>query len=119
MGFSWQEYWSGLPFPSPGDLPNPGIEPTSLMCPTFEGRFFTTSTAWGVAYQAIICLRFWLPTLDMSDYFMVLLALFTFMQWRRKWQPTPVFLPGKSQGWGSLVGYHLWGRTESDMTEVT
>uniref|UniRef100_A0A8C6D6F4 Membrane cofactor protein n=1 Tax=Moschus moschiferus TaxID=68415 RepID=A0A8C6D6F4_MOSMO len=37
----------------------------------------------------------------------------------KKWQPTPVFLPGESQGWGSLVGCHLWGRTESDMTEVT
>ena len=36
-----------------------------------------------------------------------------------KWQPTPVFLPGESQGWGSLVGCHLWGRTESDMTEAT
>ena len=40
------------------------------------------------------------------------LSLFTFMHWRRKWQPTPVFLPGESQGQGSLVGYHLWGRTE-------
>ena len=39
------------------------------------------------------------------------------MYWRRKWQPTPVFLPGESQGQGSLVGYHLWGRTESDTTE--
>ena len=39
--------------------------------------------------------------------------------WRRKWQPTPVFLPGESQGWGSLVGCCLWGHTESDMTEVT
>ena len=37
------------------------------------------------------------------------LSLFTFMHWRRKWQPTPVFLPGKSQGRGSLVGCHLWG----------
>ena len=41
------------------------------------------------------------------------------MHWRRKRQPTPVFLPGESQGWGSLVGCYLWGRTESDMTEVT
>ena len=38
---------------------------------------------------------------------------------RRQWQPTPVFMPGQSQGWGSLVGCRLWGRTESDMTEVT
>ena len=45
------------------------------------------------------------------------LWLFTFMHWRRKWQPTPVFLPGESQGWGSLVGCRLWGRTESDTTE--
>ena len=40
-------------------------------------------------------------------------------KWRRKWQPTPVLLPGESQGQGSLVGCRLWGRTESDMTEVT
>ena len=46
-------------------------------------------------------------------------SFFTFMHWRRKWQPTPVFLPGESQGQGSLVGCHLWGRTESDTTEVT
>ena len=47
------------------------------------------------------------------------LSLFSFMLWRRKWQPTPVFLPGESQGWGSLVGTLLWGRTESDTTEAT
>ena len=44
---------------------------------------------------------------------------FICMHWRRKWQPTPVFLPGESQGWGSLVGCHPWGHTESDTTEVT
>ena len=44
---------------------------------------------------------------------------FTFMHWRRKWQPTPVFLPGESQGRGNLVGYRLWGHTESDTTEAT
>ena len=47
------------------------------------------------------------------------LSLFTFMHWRRKWQPTPVFLPGESQGRGSLVGCRLWGRTELDMIEAT
>ena len=47
------------------------------------------------------------------------LSLFTFMHWRRKWQPTPVFLPGESHRWGSLVGCRLWGRTESDTTEAT
>ena len=47
------------------------------------------------------------------------LSLFTFLHWRRKRQPTPVFLPGESQGRGSLVGCRLWSRTESDMTEAT
>ena len=41
------------------------------------------------------------------------LSLFALMHWRRKWQPTPVFLPGESQGWGSLVGCRLWGRTRT------
>jgi len=40
-------------------------------------------------------------------------------KWRKKWQPTPVFLPGESQGQRSLVGCHLWGHAESDMTEAT
>ena len=47
------------------------------------------------------------------------LWLFTFMHWRRKWQPTPVFLPGESQRQRSLVGCRLWGCTESDTTEAT
>ena len=47
MGFSRQEYWSGLPFPSPGDLPHPGIEPTSLTSPALAGGFFTRA-AWEV-----------------------------------------------------------------------
>ena len=47
------------------------------------------------------------------------LSLFTFLHWRRKWQPTPMFLPGESLGRGSLVGCRLWGPTESDTTEAT
>ena len=47
------------------------------------------------------------------------LSLFTSMHWRRKWQPPPVFLPGESQGQGSLVGCRLWSHTESDTTEAT
>ena len=47
------------------------------------------------------------------------LSLFTFTHWRRQWQPTPVLLPGESQGRGSLVGCRLWGRTGSDTTAAT
>ena len=43
IGFSSQEYWNGLPYPSPGDLPDPGIEP---MSPALAGGFFTTSATW-------------------------------------------------------------------------
>ena len=46
MGFSWQEYWSELPCPPPGDLPNPGIELVSLTSPALAGEFFTTSVIW-------------------------------------------------------------------------
>ena len=46
MGFSKQEHWIGLPFPSPRDLPDPGIEPESLMSPALAAGFFTTSATW-------------------------------------------------------------------------
>ena len=46
MGLSRQEYWSGLPFPSPRDFPDPGIEPMSLESPALAGGFFTTSATW-------------------------------------------------------------------------
>ena len=54
MGFSRQEYWSGLPFPSRGDLPDPGIEPRSLVSPALAGGFFTTSDPWE-ALHALNC----------------------------------------------------------------
>ena len=51
MGFSRQEYWSGLPWPPPEDLPDPGIEPKSLTSPALAGRFFTTSNTWEAEIQ--------------------------------------------------------------------
>ena len=71
MGFSRQEYWSGLPFPSSGNFPNPGIKPGG------------------------------------------------FLHWRRKWQPTPVFLPGEAHGQGSLVGCRLWGRSRTRLKQLS
>jgi len=46
MGFFRQEYWNGLPYSPLGDLPDPGIEPGSLMSPALAERFFTTSATW-------------------------------------------------------------------------
>ena len=54
MGFSRQEYWSGLSCPPPGDLPDPGNEPSPLMSPALAGWFFTTSATWEVPTQALV-----------------------------------------------------------------
>ena len=51
--------------------------------------------------------------------FLKLIEKTLMLHWKRKWQPSPVFLPGEFQGWGSLVGCCLWGGTESAMTEAT
>ena len=90
--FSRKEYWSRLPFPPPGDLSDPGIEPGSLMPPALAGRLFTLVPPGK-------------PYIYMENIYVSLVR-----NWRRKWQPSPVFLPGEPQGWGSLVGCHLWGR---------
>ena len=55
MGFSRQEYWSELPCPSLGYLPDPGIEPTSRMSPASPGRFFTTSATWKAQIAETVC----------------------------------------------------------------
>ena len=94
MGFSRQEYWSVLPFPSPGDLPDSGIKPRS---PKLRADSLPTEPLGK-------------PIVSESNYQKEAL-------WRRKWQHTPVFLPGKSHGQRSLVGYSPWGCKESDMTE--
>ena len=76
-----------------------GMAPHSMGNPMDRG-------AWWAAVQEVAKSR-----TRLSD--------FTFTHWRRKWQPTPVFLPGESQGRGCLVGCRLWGCTELDTTEAT
>ena len=144
-----QDYWSGLPFPSPGDFPNPGSNSSLPHCRRILYRLghqgspcilyielsilyiHTYSQNVGEGNGTLLqysCLEnpmdggaWWAAVhgVSKSHDWTTSLSLFTFMHWRRKWQPTPVFLPGESQGRGSLVGCHLWGRIESDMTEAT
>ena len=57
VGFSRQDYWSGLPSPPPGDLPNPGIEPASFKSPAWAGQFFTTSTTWEAPLRCLVFLN--------------------------------------------------------------
>ena len=79
----------------------------------------STTLAWKIPWAAEPGRLQSMASLRVRHSWATSLSLFTFMPWRRKWQPTSVLLPGESQGWGSLVGFHLWHRTESDMTAVT
>ena len=75
IGFSRQEYWSGLPFPPAGDLPNPGIEPVSLWSPELAGGFFTTSATWEAQAYTVLCV----------NYISIQLEEKTYLN-KRKWQ---------------------------------
>ena len=88
MEFSRQEYWSGWPFPSPGNLLNPGVELESLLSPALAGRFNHLGSPLFLRVTLNVCVRLNLPCSHCL---------------RRKWQPTPVLLPRKSHGQRSLV----------------
>ena len=79
----------------------------------------SSTLAWKIPWMEEPCRLQSMGSLRVGHDWEASLSLFPFMHWSRKWQPTPVFLTGESQGRGSLVGCHLWGRTESDTTEVT
>ena len=156
---SRQEYWSGLPFPPPGDLPDPEIKPEPLVSPVLAGGFFTTAAHGirqagyhGAKHHPGLLQVLELPLPEAQDRFIlklyasdtslillpVLIRTSELKQgslrkglpwwlsdkesacqckrcrfdlwvgkipWKRKWQPTPVFLPGKSHGQRSLAGY--------------
>ena len=95
MEFSRQEYWNGLPFPSPGDLPDPGTEAASLMSPILAGGFFTSSTTWEAR---------------LPDPYRSCKHSGAVSDRRRRWHPTPVLLPGKSHWRRNLVGCSPCGR---------
>ena len=80
---------------------------------------YSSTLAWKIPWMEYSGRLQFMGSLRVGHDWVTSLWLFTFMHWRRKWQPTPVFLPRESQGWGSLVGCRLWGRTESDTTEAT
>ena len=130
MGFSRQEYWSGLPFPSLGDLLDPGIEHRSstLQATSFLGGSDSKEIAFNVGdlcsiHIYIYRLPRWLNSKECTCKagdgvqcrrrgFHPLVGK---IPWRRKWQPTPVFLPEISQGQRSLASYV--GSKELDATK--
>ena len=80
MGFSRQEYWNGLPFPSPGDLPNPGIEHVSLKSPVLAGRFFAINTTWEAQWYVE-----WAYLLNMLNTYLFIFCLFCYTLRRQGW----------------------------------
>ena len=106
MGFSRQEYWSGLPCPPPGDCPNPGTEPLSPVAPTLWVDSLLLNSLGSPSFSLVIYF------IHSSVYNGKVYSLL-----RRAWQPTPVSSPGESHGQRSLAGYSPWGHKESDTTE--
>ena len=108
---------------------------TALHCPIIEGQLtysaicrhrmekematHSSTLAWKIPWTEEPGRLQFMGLLRVEHVWATSLSFFTFMRWRRKWQPTPVFLPRESQGWRSLVGCHLWGLTESVTTEAT
>ena len=104
MGFPRQEYWSGLPFPPPEDLPNPEMEPTPLMCPALAGRFFATvspvssrgvqfCSSWVFLFLVCTCMSLISTQLKISgahrgsSYLFSVLFLELPSFWRELWPP--------------------------------
>ena len=111
MELSRIHHWSGLPFPTPEDLPDTGIEPTHFVSPALVGRFFTTSVMGILRKSSKAYIMFklmWcivknpihLPVQEIQEGSIPALEI----PQRRKWQPIPVFLPGKSRGQRSPGG---------------
>ena len=122
LGFSRQEHWSGLLSPKSSDLIP--IYCKSILTVALDNTEkamapHSSTLAWKIPWMEEPGRLQSMGSLRVGYDWASSLSLFTFMHWRRKWQPTPVFLPGESQGQGSLVACHLQGRTESDTTEVT
>ena len=120
----WLWYYEGFPGGSAiKNLPamqEPWVRSLSREDPLEEGIATHSSTlAWKIPWMEEPGRLQSMELLRGGHDWTTSLSFFTFMHWRRKWQPTPVFLPGESQGRGSLVGCLLWSRTESDTTEVT
>ena len=92
MGFSRQRYWNGLPFPTPGDLPDPGMEPVSLRSLALAGGFFTASTTWEAhcrthwLHSWVFTQENWVPCAYKKHIIWMCLAVFVIIA--PKWKPT-------------------------------
>ena len=131
MGFSRQDYWSGVPLPSPNSISSQQylifnifiyficLSPRHIHILEKAMTPHSSTFAWEIPWMEEPGRLQSMGSLRVRYNWGTSLWLFTFMHWRRKWQPTPVFLPKESQGWWSLVSCCLRSCTELDTTEAT
>ena len=129
QSLGWEDSWRRKQLPTPVFWPREyhelysrwGCKELNMTIPLGEKAMASHSStlAWKIPWMEEPGSLQSMGSLRVGHYWATSLSLFTFMHWRRKWQPTPVFLPGGSQGWQSMVGCCLWGRTESDTIEET
>ena len=117
MGLSRQEYWSGLPCPPPGDLPDPGIKTTSVISSALIGRFFTTSATWEALFNiTMLKALFSYPIFylhlagdnNLLEIYNKVAFFFFLVNARRKWVPNSPFLPHLYNF--SLLLIHKWDK---------
>ena len=114
--------WLAVPFSRGSSQSRNGTQLSCIIGGFFMEKAMAThysTLAWKIPWMEEPGRLQSMGSLRVRQHWATSLSLFPFLHWRRKWQPTPVFLPGESQGRGSLVGCCLWGRTESDTPEVT
>ena len=130
MGFSRPQYWSGLPCPPSGDLPDPGIKAKSLMSAALAGGFFTTSTTWEahvyihikvyIYIYILFQILFHCSLFQDAEYSPLSILYIVVCIWRRQWHPTPVLLPGKSHGrraWWAVI--HGVAKSQTWLSDFT
>ena len=122
----WPKYWSFIPLAlrddytsvyTQEDILRPIFIATRQVEPEKAVAIHSSTIAWKIPWTEKPGRLQSMGSLRVGHSWATSLSLFTFMHWRRKWQPTPVFLPGESQGWGNLAA--VYGVAESDTTKAT
>ena len=116
MEFSRPEYWSGLPFSTPGDLPSPGIKPRSPALKVDSLPAEPQGKPKNTGVGSLSFLQWIFPTQE-SNWDLLYCMWILYQLSYEGMQPNSLFLPGECHGQRGLVSYSPWGHEESDMTE--
>ena len=110
MGFPKQDYWNGLPFPIPGNHPNPGIESMSLASPALAGRFFTTCATWEACFWRQLAIKSKSMNISLKIWKAIDLWFSKLIEWIKLVFLLPKSTRVNNQGpWLSEIMYTFWG----------